>query len=258
MATAIGGSWVIWWRAGRTYCRMRLRLREFPGIQFSSQSLVCERFVRQRHLARAYFKTERGRALFAGLAAHSMLPLEKLTTSAVALVLAVAGHAAGWPFARGGSQQLTAALVKYLESLGGQRDHELLRGIAGATSPGASDSAGRDAAAINPHGGRQAAGFLPAKSGAFQVWSGRLQAGLGFAPAGAMARDRMRAGRDGASRRERWRKSASLNGSHGREKFLTVLMCCSRRPACLIHRALRQGSTRRGVTAMSPTVLRAT
>lgn len=71
-------------------------------------------------LARVYFKTERGRAFFAGLAAHSILPLEKLTTSAVALVLAVAGHAAGWPFARGGSQQLTAALVKYLESLGGQ------------------------------------------------------------------------------------------------------------------------------------------
>jgi phytoene dehydrogenase-like protein len=71
-------------------------------------------------LARAYFKSERARALFAGVAAHSMLPLEKLTTSAVALVLAVAGHAAGWPFARGGSQQLTAALVRYLESLGGR------------------------------------------------------------------------------------------------------------------------------------------
>jgi phytoene dehydrogenase-like protein len=71
-------------------------------------------------LARAYFKSERARALFAGVAAHSMLPLEKLTTSAVALVLAVAGHAAGWPFARGGSQQLTAALVRYLESLDGQ------------------------------------------------------------------------------------------------------------------------------------------
>jgi phytoene dehydrogenase-like protein len=67
-----------------------------------------------------YFKTQRGRALFAGLAAHSILPLENLTTSAVALVLAVAAHAAGWPFARGGSQQLTAALVKYLESLGGK------------------------------------------------------------------------------------------------------------------------------------------
>lgn len=70
-------------------------------------------------LARSYFKTERGLALFAGLAAHSILPLEKLTTSAAALVLAVAAHAGGWPFARGGSQKLTAAMVRYLELLGG-------------------------------------------------------------------------------------------------------------------------------------------
>jgi len=71
-------------------------------------------------LARAYFQGERGRALLAGLGAHSILPLEYLTTSAVALVLAVAGHAKGWPFARGGSQQLTSAMVRYLESLGGK------------------------------------------------------------------------------------------------------------------------------------------
>ena len=71
-------------------------------------------------LARAYFKTDRGRALFAGLAAHAILPLEKLTTSAVALMLAITGHAKGWPFARGGSQQLTAALIRHLETVGGQ------------------------------------------------------------------------------------------------------------------------------------------
>jgi phytoene dehydrogenase-like protein len=71
-------------------------------------------------LARAYFKSEHGRAFFAGLGAHSMLALEYLTTSAVALVLAMGAHAAGWPFARGGSQQLTTALVRYLESLGGR------------------------------------------------------------------------------------------------------------------------------------------
>jgi phytoene dehydrogenase-like protein len=71
-------------------------------------------------LANASFKTERGRAFFAGLAAHSILPLENLTTSAIALVLAVTAHAAGWPFARGGSRQLTAAMVKYLESMGGR------------------------------------------------------------------------------------------------------------------------------------------
>lgn len=71
-------------------------------------------------LARAYFKTEHGRAFFAGLGAHSMIALEYAASSAVALVLSIAGHAAGWPFARGGAQGLTAALVRYLESLGGK------------------------------------------------------------------------------------------------------------------------------------------
>ena len=71
-------------------------------------------------LARATFKTKRARALFAGLAAHAMLPLEDLSTAAVALALAVPAHVAGWPVVRGGSQQLTSALVSYLRSLGGQ------------------------------------------------------------------------------------------------------------------------------------------
>jgi phytoene dehydrogenase-like protein len=72
-----------------------------------------------RGLACSLFETEKARGLFAGLAAHSMLPLEDLSTAAIALVLAAAGHAAGWPFARGGAQQLTSALVSYLKSLGG-------------------------------------------------------------------------------------------------------------------------------------------
>jgi phytoene dehydrogenase-like protein len=73
-----------------------------------------------RGLARSAFKTEKARGFFAGLAAHSMLPLENLSSSAIALVLATAAHAAGWPFARGGSQQFAGALVSYLKSLGGQ------------------------------------------------------------------------------------------------------------------------------------------
>jgi phytoene dehydrogenase-like protein len=71
-------------------------------------------------LARTYFKTEHGRAFLAGLGAHSMIALEYMASSAVALVLAMAGHACGWPFARGGSRELAAALVRYLESLGGK------------------------------------------------------------------------------------------------------------------------------------------
>jgi phytoene dehydrogenase-like protein len=71
-------------------------------------------------VARSYFKTEHTRAFFAGMAAHSMLPLEYTATSAVTLGLAVAAHAGGWPFARGGAQQLTVALIGYFESLGGK------------------------------------------------------------------------------------------------------------------------------------------
>jgi phytoene dehydrogenase-like protein len=74
-----------------------------------------------RSLARAYFKTERARSLFAGVAGHAMGPLEMIGTAAPALVLAVTAHATGgWPFVRGGSQQLTNGLISYLKSLGGE------------------------------------------------------------------------------------------------------------------------------------------
>jgi len=73
-----------------------------------------------RSLARAYFKTERARALLGGIAAHSVLPLEKLSTGGFALILAISGHACGLPLARGGAQQLTNALLSLFRSLGGQ------------------------------------------------------------------------------------------------------------------------------------------
>lgn len=66
------------------------------------------------------FKMEKARAVFAGLAAHSMLPLDRWLSSATALVLWAAAYAAGWPFAAGGSQSIAAALAKSLESLGGR------------------------------------------------------------------------------------------------------------------------------------------
>ena len=70
------------------------------------------------HFARGYFATVRARALFAGLAAHSMLPLEALGSAAFGLVLAIAAHSVGWPVARGGAQNLADALVSYARSLG--------------------------------------------------------------------------------------------------------------------------------------------
>jgi phytoene dehydrogenase-like protein len=65
------------------------------------------------------FRGERAKALFAGLACHAVVPLDKLATSAIGLVMAAAGHAVGWPIPRGGSQQITEALASCLRSLGG-------------------------------------------------------------------------------------------------------------------------------------------
>jgi phytoene dehydrogenase-like protein len=71
-------------------------------------------------LARARFRGERAAAVFAGMAAHSMLPLETRATAAYGLVLAMAAHAVGWPFVRGGSQRLADALAAHLRDLGGE------------------------------------------------------------------------------------------------------------------------------------------
>jgi phytoene dehydrogenase-like protein len=73
-----------------------------------------------RGLVESRFRTERARTLFAGLAAHSMLPLDRPLSAAFALVLAMAGHAVGWPMPRGGSRAISRALASVLLSLGGR------------------------------------------------------------------------------------------------------------------------------------------
>jgi phytoene dehydrogenase-like protein len=70
--------------------------------------------------ARRTFHAEPARALFAGLAAHSILPLEKFASASFGLVLGTTGHAVGWPLPRGGSQAIADALGSYLRSLGGE------------------------------------------------------------------------------------------------------------------------------------------
>lgn len=66
------------------------------------------------------FRGARAKALLAGSAGHSMLPLDVGGGGAIALVLSAAGHSVGWPFPRGGAQTLANALVAYLKSLGGE------------------------------------------------------------------------------------------------------------------------------------------
>jgi phytoene dehydrogenase-like protein len=71
-------------------------------------------------LARLVFRAERARAVFGGLAGHSMVALDQPVTAGFGLVMAASAHAVGWPLARGGSQAIAAALVRYFHLLGGE------------------------------------------------------------------------------------------------------------------------------------------
>ncbi|MBV9507345.1 MAG: NAD(P)/FAD-dependent oxidoreductase [Acidobacteriia bacterium] len=83
--------------------------------QFGLPAIASARGVAERR-----FRGTRARALFAGIAAHSVLPLEERLSAGIALVLSLAAMTTGWPILQGGAQSLAAALTAYLESLGGE------------------------------------------------------------------------------------------------------------------------------------------
>lgn len=73
-----------------------------------------------RTFARTVFRTEKVRGLFAGLAAHAIMPLERPATTAFGLMLGMLGHTVRWPLARGGSARIAEALAAHLSALGGE------------------------------------------------------------------------------------------------------------------------------------------
>ncbi len=87
-----------------------LRLARFGAYALQSAQRVAER----------RFHDDPARALFGGIAAHSMLPLDQAPTAVAALLMGTLGHVVGWPLARGGSQRLVDALAAYLRDLGGK------------------------------------------------------------------------------------------------------------------------------------------
>jgi phytoene dehydrogenase-like protein len=95
-----------------------------PPLHVPRHPLLLARFgLRALQPATLLARDLRGtaaRALLAGCAAHSFLPLQALGTGAFGLLLAAAGHAVGWPIVRGGSQRLAGALAGYFRSLGGE------------------------------------------------------------------------------------------------------------------------------------------
>jgi phytoene dehydrogenase-like protein len=100
--------------------------REFlqPMLHLPRRPLLFARFgwrsiQSAAGLAQRWFEDEPARAVFAGLAAHSFLPLEQKASAGFGLVLGMMAHAVGWPFPEGGSQQLADALTAHLRALSG-------------------------------------------------------------------------------------------------------------------------------------------
>ena len=84
------------------------RLLKFGLLALQAGNRFCE----------ANFRTDRARALFAGVAAHGALPLDRPATAGAGLVLAGLAKATGWPFAKGGARSLTRALARLAFNLG--------------------------------------------------------------------------------------------------------------------------------------------
>lgn len=101
-----------------------------PLLRIPRRPLLAARFgataaVPAATTAARVWKTDEARALFAGHAAHAILPLTRLFTSSFGLLLGTLGHTTGWGFPAGGAQSLTDAMTSYLRSLGGriETDH---------------------------------------------------------------------------------------------------------------------------------------
>ena len=100
-------------------------IRPLHQVQHPIASLALLRFgtfalQSVRGLAQRTFADDPARALLAGIASHSMLPLERAPTAAAAMLMATMAHVVGWPMARGGSQRIVDALAAYLRDLGGE------------------------------------------------------------------------------------------------------------------------------------------
>lgn len=96
-----------------------------PVIHVPRHPLVLARFglpalFPATVLARLAFRGGAARALFAGIAAHGMVALDRPLTASFGLVLGTSAHAVGWPMVRGGSAALAAALADELRGHGGE------------------------------------------------------------------------------------------------------------------------------------------
>jgi phytoene dehydrogenase-like protein len=92
----------------------------FPRHPFAMTRFGLNGIRAAAGFVKSRFKEDRTRTFFAGVVAHSCLSLDRVGTTAFGLVLLTLGHAVGWPIPRGGAQQVSDALARYLNKLGGE------------------------------------------------------------------------------------------------------------------------------------------
>lgn len=93
---------------------LRFPSHPFQLAKFGMKALQPASFFQRK------FNTEQLKALFAGMCAHSMLPLSSLATTAMGLVFFGTAHTGGWPMPKGGSQKIADAMLAYFKSIGGE------------------------------------------------------------------------------------------------------------------------------------------
>lgn len=94
------------------------------GKRFTTHPFFMARFgwhsIQSANTMAKSFATTKARAVLAGMAGHSLLPLGQAVSGGFGLILWITAYAAGWPFAAGGSQAISDALAALLKSLGGE------------------------------------------------------------------------------------------------------------------------------------------
>ena len=265
----------------RSRCAMRMPTAVWSGAwsisgrssndSFSAASLprhpISRRTVRSSARCRRAigspqrsFSTESARALLAGIAAHGMLPLDKLPSGAIGLVLAALAHIVGWPIPRGGAQRLADALASYLRSLGGEivtrHACRLISRICRRRKRSCAicrrARSLRDCRPSTP-------GLVQAQTRAVSLRHGRIQSGLGARCADSLARCRGCASGNRSPRRLAANEIASSERDAWEGADLRAGRSCSwRSPACSTRHARRQASTPCGPIVMCRMRRRAT
>jgi phytoene dehydrogenase-like protein len=104
-----------WWEIAEDVLQPPIHLPKHPFLmaRFGLHAVQSADALAKR------FKTERTKALFAGMVGHSLLSFDQPMSGAVGILFGVTAAAVGWPVAKGGAQAISNALVRRLEQLGG-------------------------------------------------------------------------------------------------------------------------------------------